>query len=61
MMKVDLLAFGQVVIVGLKNTTGQGDLERGEAFGRAQPTFHGVTTELQSAVPDQCNVLASRG
>jgi ESX secretion-associated protein EspA/E len=46
----DLLAFGQVVIAGLKNTTGQGDPERGEAFGRAQATFHGVTTELTSAI-----------
>jgi hypothetical protein len=48
----DLLAFGQVVIAGLKSTTGQGDPERGEAFGRAQTTFHGVTTELRSAGPD---------
>lgn len=48
----DLLAFGQVVIAGLKNTTGQGDPDRGEAFGRAQATFHGVTTELTSAIRD---------
>jgi hypothetical protein len=47
-----LLAVGQLVIAGLKNTTGWGDPDRGEAFGRAQATFHGVITELKSAVPD---------
>lgn len=49
--EVDLLAFGQVVIAGLKNTTGQGDPECGEAFGRAQATFDAVDTVLKSAVP----------
>jgi len=52
MVTADMLAFGQVLIAGLKNTTGQGDPERGQAFGRARSTLHGVTTALQSAVPD---------
>jgi hypothetical protein len=41
-----------VVIAGLKDTTGQGDPARGEAFGQAQSTFHGVTATFKSAVPD---------
>lgn len=49
--EVDLLAFGQVVIAGLKNTTGLGDPERGEAFGQAQATFDAVNTALKSALP----------
>lgn len=48
----DLLDFGQSVIAGLKSTIGQGDPERGEAFGRAQSTFTGVNQTLRSAVPD---------
>lgn len=47
-----LLDYGQSVITGLKRTTGQGEPERGEAFGRAQSTFTGVNDTLRSAVPD---------
>jgi hypothetical protein len=47
----DLLAFGQLVIAGLKSTTGLGDPECGEAFGRAQATFDAVDTALKSALP----------
>ena len=47
----DLLEFGQAVITGLKNTTGQGDPESGEVFGQAQRTFNGVDETLRSAVP----------
>jgi hypothetical protein len=48
----DLLDFGQTVIAGMKNTTGQGDPEPGDAFGEAQSTFNGVNETLKSAVPD---------
>ena len=48
----DLLDYGQTVIAGMKNTTGQGDPERGDVFGQAQSTFNGVDETLKSAVPD---------
>jgi hypothetical protein len=48
----DLLDYGQTVIAGMKNTTGQGDPERGDVFGQAQSTFNGVNETLKSAVPD---------
>ena len=48
----DLLDYGQYVIAGMKNTTGQGDPEPGDAFGQAQSTFNGVDETLKSAVPD---------
>jgi hypothetical protein len=48
----DLLDYGQSVITGMKNTTGQGDPERGDVFGQAQSTFNGVNGTLKSAVPD---------
>jgi hypothetical protein len=48
----DLLDYGQSLIAGLKNTTGQGDPERGDVFGRTQSTFNGVNETLKSAVPD---------
>ena len=48
----DLLDYGQSVITGMKNTTGQGDPERGDVFGQAQSTFNGVNGTLESAVPD---------
>ncbi len=48
----DLLDHGQTVIAGMKNTTGQGDPERGDVFGQAQSTFNGVDETLKSAVPD---------
>jgi hypothetical protein len=48
----DLLDFGQTVIAGMKNTTGQGDPERGDAFGEAESTFNDVNETLKSAVPD---------
>jgi hypothetical protein len=48
----DLLDYGQSVITGMKNTTGQGDPERGDVFGRSQSTFNGVNEMLESAVPD---------
>jgi hypothetical protein len=48
----DLLDYGQSVITGMKNTTGQGDPEKGDAFGEAQSTFNGVNETLKSAVPD---------
>jgi ESX secretion-associated protein EspA/E len=47
----DLLDFGQLVITGLKSTTGQGDPDSGEVFGEAQTTFDGVNETLKSAVP----------
>jgi hypothetical protein len=47
----DLLDYGQSVITGMKNTTGQGDPERGDVFGQAQSTFNGVNGTLKSAVP----------
>ena len=48
----DLFEIGQSVITGLKSTTGEGDPERGEAFGRAQSKFTGVNETLRSAGPD---------
>ena len=48
----DLLDYGQSVVTGMKNTTGQGDPETGDAFGEAQSTFNGVNGTLKSAVPD---------
>jgi hypothetical protein len=48
----DLLDHGQTVIAGMKNTTGQGDPERGDALGRAQSMFDDVNETLKSAVPD---------
>jgi hypothetical protein len=48
----DLLDYGQSVIAGMKNATGQGDPERGDAFGQAQSTFNGVNETLKCAVPD---------
>ena len=48
----DLLDYGQSVITGMKNTTGQGDPEKGDAFGETQSTFNGVDETLKSAVPD---------
>ena len=36
----------------MKNTTGQGDPEKGDAFGEAQSTFNAVNETLKSAVPD---------
>jgi EspA/EspE family len=48
----DLLDYGQSVITGMKNTTGQGDPEKGDAFGEAQSTFNAVNETLKSAVPD---------
>jgi EspA/EspE family len=48
----DLLDYGQTIIAGMKNTTGQGDPERGNVFGQAQSTFNGVNETLKSAVPD---------
>jgi hypothetical protein len=47
----DLLALGQSIIAALKNTTGHGDPERGEAFGQARSTLDGVTETLRSARP----------
>jgi ESX secretion-associated protein EspA/E len=47
----DLLDFGQLVITGLKSTTGDGDPDSGEIFGQAQTTFDGVNETLKSAVP----------
>ena len=47
----DLLDLGQSIIAGLKNTTGQGDPDTGELFGRAQSRFDGVSETLRSAVP----------
>ena len=47
----DLLDFGQLVITGLKSTTGQGNPDSGEVFGQAQTTFDGVNETLKSAVP----------
>jgi EspA/EspE family len=48
----DLLDYGQSVIAGMKNTTGQGDPENGDVFGEAQSTFNGVNETLKSAAPD---------
>jgi hypothetical protein len=48
----DLLDFGQLIITGMKKTTGAGDPETGEVFGQAQSTFHGVNETLKTAVPD---------
>jgi hypothetical protein len=48
----DLLGIGQSIIAGLKDTTGQGSPEQGEAFGRAQSAFAGVNETLRSAVPE---------
>jgi hypothetical protein len=48
----DLLDQGQTVIAGMKRTTGQGDPERGDAFGRSQSMFDDVNETLKSAVPD---------
>jgi hypothetical protein len=48
----DLLDYGQTIIAGMKNTTGQGDPERGNVFGQAQSTFNGVNETLKAAVPD---------
>jgi hypothetical protein len=48
----DLLDYGQSVITGMRNTTGQGDPEKGDVFGEAQSTFNGVNETLKSAVPD---------
>ncbi len=48
----DLLDYGQSVITGMKNTTGQGDPEKGDAFGEAQSMFNTVNETLKSAVPD---------
>jgi hypothetical protein len=48
----DLLDFGQLIITGMKSTTGAGDPETGEVFGQAQSTFHGVNETLKTAVPD---------
>ena len=47
----ELLAVGQLVIAGLKNSTGHGDPECGEAFARGESTFSGVNALLKSAVP----------
>jgi EspA/EspE family len=47
----DLLDFGQSIITGLKNTTGQGDPDTGELFSQAQSRFDGVSETLRSAVP----------
>ena len=48
----DLLEYGQTVIAGMKNTTGQGNPEPGDAFGQAQSEFNGVNETLKSALPD---------
>jgi hypothetical protein len=48
----DLLDYGQTVIAGMKNTTGQSDPDRGDVFGQAQSTFSDVNDTLRSAVPD---------
>jgi hypothetical protein len=48
----DVLDYGQLVITGLKNTTGQGDPDRGDVFGDGLATFHGVNETLKSAAPD---------
>jgi len=47
----DLLDYGQLLITGLKSTTGQGAPENGEVFGQAQTAFNGVNDTLKSAVP----------
>lgn len=47
----DLLDYGQTVIAGMKNATGEGDPERGDVFGQTQSTFNGVNETLKSAVP----------
>jgi len=47
----DLLDHGQTVITGMKNTTGQGDPDRGDVFGDTQSTFDGLDETLRSAVP----------
>jgi len=47
----DLLDYGQLLITGLKSTTGQDAPENGEAFGQAQTAFNGVNDTLKSAVP----------
>jgi hypothetical protein len=48
----DLLDHGQAVIAGMKRTTGQGDPEHGDAFGKSQSMFDDVNETLKSAVPD---------
>jgi hypothetical protein len=45
----DLLDYTQTIIAGLKDTTGGGDPDNGEVFGRAQATFDAVNEVLQSA------------
>ena len=47
----DLLDYGQLLITGLKSTTGQDAPENGEAFGQAQTAFNRVNDTLKSAVP----------
>jgi EspA/EspE family len=47
----DLLDFGQAIIAGLKDTTGQGEPDKGELFGQARSRFDGVNDTLNSAVP----------
>jgi hypothetical protein len=48
----DLLDQGQTVIAGMKSTTGRGDPERGDGFGRSQSMFDDLNETLKSAVPD---------
>lgn len=47
----NLLALGQSIISALKNTTGEGDPERGGAFDQARSTLTEVTETLRSAIP----------
>ena len=48
----DLLEYGQTVIAGVKDTTGQGNPEPGDAFGQAQSEFNRVNETLKSSMPD---------
>jgi hypothetical protein len=50
-VRPDLLDHGRTVIAGMRDVTGRGHPETGDAFGQAQSVFGGVNETLKSAVP----------
>ena len=52
MIGSDLLDFGQLIIAGMKRTTGEGSPDTGALFGHGHNGFSKAGKTLRSAVPD---------
>ena len=48
----DLLDFGQLIIAGMKRTTGEGSPDSGTLFGHGHNGFNKAGATLRSPVPD---------